>query len=286
MTDEENGNQVAPANDGGTQHVAETPVVAPVIEPERDSRGRIRGGKSGKKRRSRGTRTRGGKKRGHKFAENAAMGMTDHAAALNAGYSESVAKSTKSKLWIQPDIQNHYQLVMQSVLPPGRVAKIMSELLEGKVSTTTQRLQRVTVDGKVGMQVMSATKTEMVDRAIQLRALEMAAEHGALIPSRLRMSRISSSSIEEVLQKAEAQRIEQEARMTPTWMMKQRVLTPAVEPKSEPEPQEVYCCDSCGKERCIHGRCPICDTCTECAASATAETAMALSETLSGSTSN
>ena len=102
-------------------------------------------------------------------------------------------------------------------------------------------------------------------------------------------SRLSSASLEEVLERAEREYERHAEIMTPTWL-KERAKRlagekPPVEaagpppanldvqpikaetetqPAPQPESAHVNCCDACGKTRCMHGRCPVCDICEAC----------------------
>jgi hypothetical protein len=263
MADEPKENGAAGA---GTGRPTETPPV------ERDSHGRVRGGKSGKPRRSR-KRTLRGKSRKQIFVENAVSGMTSKEAALGAGFAPSTAEHTKEKLWSQPDVQAHFQRLVQGVLPPERATALYDALLEGKSVTTQMKQERVMQkDGTTGLQVVSATRTETVDRSVQLRALQMAAEHGGLVPSSIRAQTISPASLEDVLLRAEQEYEKHAAMMTPTWL-KERAKRlgnghqpppAAAEKPPEPARAPVNPCDACGKERCAHGRCLACETCEPC----------------------
>jgi hypothetical protein len=156
------------------------------------------------------------------------------------------------------------------VLPPERASALYDALLEGKSITTQQRHERVKGDdGKTNLQVVSVQRTETIDRSVQLRALQMAAEHGGLVPSSIRAQTISPASLEDVLLRAEQEYEKHAAMMTPTWL-KERAKRlgnghqPPVAKPPEPARASVNPCDACGKERCGHGRCPACETCETC----------------------
>jgi len=92
---------------------------------------------------------------------------------------------------------------------------------------------------------------------------------------------ISPYSIEEVLERGEIEYEKHAEMMTPTWLkerlkrlglgngQQKEIDVPA---ESEPEaaaptPTEsapVNACDACGKTRCAHGKCPMCDLCEDC----------------------
>jgi hypothetical protein len=90
---------------------------------------------------------------------------------------------------------------------------------------------------------------------------------------------ISPYSLEESLERAEREYEKHYNSMTPTWL-KERAkrlasrkppapALPYVEPptpKAEPAPEAalVNSCDACGKMRCAHGRCPMCEICADC----------------------
>jgi hypothetical protein len=94
-------------------------------------------------------------------------------------------------------------------------------------------------------------------------------------------SGISSSSLEEVLERSRIDHIKHADLMTPTFLRERakrlgygmpRPKEIDVPAKSEPEaaaptpaePAPVNACTACGKTRCVHGRCPMCDNCAEC----------------------
>jgi hypothetical protein len=92
-------------------------------------------------------------------------------------------------------------------------------------------------------------------------------------------SGISSSSLEEVLERSERTREKHSEIMRATWLkeeLKRRAsgkppvsAMSYVEPlklNAEPAPEAapVNSCDSCGTTRCAHGRCPLCDVCEAC----------------------
>jgi len=166
-----------------------------------------------------GKRGNSKKTRGQRFAENIAAGMTQKAAALEAGYSLSVAEHPKQRLWKQQNIQTHFQKVVQRVLPPQRASRVFDELLEAKSVTMQLKQERMAdPDGTVSLQVVSAVRTETVDLGVQLRALELAIEHGGLVASSSRAQVISPESLEEVLERSEQEYEKHAAMMTPTWL--------------------------------------------------------------------
>lgn len=208
-------------------------------------------------------------KKGRAFAENAAKGMNNTDAATEAGYAPRVARDAARKIWNQKGVLAHYQRMVQRVLPPERVTKILDELLEGKTVTKHLRQEAVKdASGKMVMQAVGGTLTETIDRGVQLRALALAAEHGGLIPSAIRAPAISEASLEEVLERAEKEYIKHGEMMTPTWLLERAkrlgMEAPVLPEAPKPEPEPVNACDACGEERCSHGRCPGCEACETC----------------------
>lgn len=109
-------------------------------------------------------------------------------------------------------------------------------------------------------------------------------------------SEISPYSLEEVLERSRKQHIRNAELMTPTWVKErakrlaanggsnehnpagvpadvitvEAISVPmdpialALAAESEVASQPTNTCDSCGKQRCAHGRCPTCDVCETC----------------------
>ena len=97
-------------------------------------------------------------------------------------------------------------------------------------------------------------------------------------------SRLSSLSLEEVLERAEIEYEKYAEMMTPTWLKERnaqrasgkppvsaldgRKFEGAValiaKPAAVPDSVVENGCDACGKTRCVHGRCPGCETCEVC----------------------
>jgi hypothetical protein len=112
-----------------------------------------------------------------------------------------------------------------------------------------------------------------------IAAMKLAIELAFPEDKQAKKSSISSSSLEEVLERAEIEYEKHAATMTSTWLTERAkrlasgkppvAATPYVEPpklNAEPaaESAPVNSCDSCGNTRCLHGRCPLCDVCEMC----------------------
>lgn len=249
----------------------------------------------------RGRKSRQGKKgeatpRGKKFAENAATGtMSDYQAARQAGYSHFVARDTKARLWSQQNIQAHYQRIIRKVAPPDRVERILDGLLKAKTSTRRQVTTHAVdangvpmfdAKGKPKMRVISVSETEVVDLSIQLRTMEMIAEHGGLVPSPVRAPVINSLSLAEVLKREGEEHDRNAELLTPTWIKRRQLrmglpvydpgnghgtavidVEEAGAPTPAPSPapvKEAPTCDACGSVKCAHDRCPACEVCDVC----------------------
>lgn len=230
--------------------------------------------------------------------------MTNKDAAEDAGYSESVARNTKHTIWQQDNVRAQYQDLVKKCLPPDKVERIYNELLEGRVISKTVHQERVTgPNGQPALQTISAVVTDTIDRNVQLRALRLAAEHGALVPTSVRAEAISPASLEEVLERAEKEYIKHGEMMTPSWIQERAKLrgetlmaapavtvidvqptaaetspvepvaaeTVSVTPIPEAESVEEDTCDGCGTVRCAHGRCPNCEVCETCEVPAATE---------------
>jgi len=121
-------------------------------------------------------------KRARRFLHNVMIrGMNDRAAAVSAGYAFSTASNTAQKLWRQKSIKEYFESIVREVLPPDRLARIYDELLRGEPVQVQQTKERVIgADGKAELEVVSQTRTESIDRAVQLKTLMLAIEHGGL----------------------------------------------------------------------------------------------------------
>ena len=114
------------------------------------------------------------------FVEGVAQGKTDKQAALDAGYSLSMAENTKYKLWTKPHVQTYFRDTLRRSVPPERVLQRMSELVEGR-SVTKKRKQTFEA-GKLVNETIE--ETEIVNASISLRAIRMAAEWAGYIPTK------------------------------------------------------------------------------------------------------
>jgi hypothetical protein len=122
---------------------------------------------------------------------------------------------------------------------------------------------------------------KLVEKAIKgdMQAIKFCEEIAWRQEKQSEKSQISPYSLDEVLERSRIQHIKNAELMTPTWL-KERAKrlasgNPPVaamsyveppEPNAEPAPEAepVNSCDACGKTRCVHGRCPVCDICEVC----------------------
>jgi hypothetical protein len=114
---------------------------------------------------------------------------------------------------------------------------------------------------------VSATQSETIDRGVQLRALQLAADHGGLVPGTTRAPTITPASLQEVLEREEREHVKHAAAMTPEWLKERArragiVIAPAQ--AEAPAHAERNVCDACATPCCAHGRCPICEVCEPC----------------------
>jgi hypothetical protein len=217
-------------------------------------------------------------KRGRRFIHNVVvLQMSDRAAAIDAGYSTSTAENTREKIWSQPSVRAHFEALVQKVLPPDRVTRIYDQLLAGKCVRTQLTKERIAgADGTISLQVVSETRTETISRAVQLRALELAIEHGGLGPSSIRAPAITGAPLAEVLERARLEHTKNGELMTPDWR-KERVkgltaigngngnkVDAAAVAMAESAAAPANSCDSRGQTRCAHARCPVCEMCETC----------------------
>jgi hypothetical protein len=115
------------------------------------------------------------------FVEAVAQGKTDKDAALEAGFSESVAENTKAKLWSQQHVRDYYRKLMRAAHPPKRLVQRLSELVDGK-SVTTKVQKTLDENGKTVESRVE--RTETVDAAVSLRAIERVQEIAGYVPSK------------------------------------------------------------------------------------------------------
>jgi len=120
--------------------------------------------------------------RERKFVEGVAQGMTDKAAAIEAGYSLSMAENTKYKLWTKPQLQIYFQSMLHKAAPPDRILRRMSDLIDGKV-VTKKRTRTFDADGKVIGETIEETET--VNASTSLRATIKAAQWAGYAPTGL-----------------------------------------------------------------------------------------------------
>jgi hypothetical protein len=195
-------------------------------------------------------------RKGRKFVQGVLEGKSYKQAALDAGYSESVANNTRLQLWNQRSIQEHFRNLMQEVCPPARVMKILDELLDGKVTTIhvvrELRATKIMQAGKLvdgpeeELVIVRADRHETVDNAGRERALRLAGEYGGFAPAKLPPPLVNLS-IEEIVAN------DNEKLRPPTWLASangQEVLT---------------ICGICNAELCEHGLCLACERCKDCA---------------------
>jgi phage terminase small subunit len=123
-----------------------------------------------------------------KFAQGVASGMSDKQAALAAGYTESMAANTSQKIWSRPELQTYFVGLMQRAAPPERVVRRISDLIDGKSITTKIRKRTLpATEPKKSSEETEATdveRTETVDAAVSLRAIEMAVQYSEYVPAK------------------------------------------------------------------------------------------------------
>jgi phage terminase small subunit len=171
-----------------------------------------------KKRRARKGRSQGRppNEKQKKFIEGIVEGKSDRQAALAAGYTDAYANHTAEKLWSRPQIQSYYEKLVRKVAPPERLAKRLSELIDGKVLTTkaTRRTRQILdKDNEViTLEDTIAERIESVNADVSLRAVEDAAEWGGQVPTRnppiavqVNVSQMDRSQLLERLDQIEAE---------------------------------------------------------------------------------
>jgi hypothetical protein len=159
-----------------------------------------------------------------------------------------------------------------------------------------KRADSISMQNKIaGNLVARREYISIFERAVEMakegniKAMEFCADRAFPEDEQAKKSGISSSSLEEVLEKTEIVYEKHAEMMTPTWL-KERAMRlasekPPVEPAGpppaisdvqlikaetepqpapQPEPAHVNFCDACGKTRCVHGRCPGCEICEVC----------------------
>ena len=123
-----------------------------------------------------------------KFAEGVAAGKSDKRAALDAGYSFSVAENAKAKIWSQPEVYEYFKLLMRKAAPPQRLVNRISDHIDGKSITTKIRKRTVPSSDpeKKGEEVEETVmeRIETVDANVRLRAIELAIGACEYIPVR------------------------------------------------------------------------------------------------------
>lgn len=112
-----------------------------------------------------------------------------------------------------------------------------------------------------------------------IKAMEFCVDLAFPEDKQAKKSGISSSSLAEVLERAEIEYRKHYQTMTPTWIKEQAkrrangklpvagmsyVEPPKPNAEPAPEAAPVNSCDACGTTRCVHGRCPMCEACEEC----------------------
>jgi len=114
-----------------------------------------------------------------KFVAALASGLDDHAAALKAGYAESVAAHQAQRILRSVPVQEQLRRLALAACPPARAIKRLNELIEGRVVTVRAK-NEVTPDGTV----ISSTveRTETTDPGTSLRALRQSAEWAGYAP--------------------------------------------------------------------------------------------------------
>jgi hypothetical protein len=153
-------------------------------------------------------------------------------------------------------------------------------------SDVLKRADSISMQNKIaGNLVARREYISIIERAVELakegniKAMEFCADRAFPEDNQANKSGISSSSLEEVLERSRLQHIKHRELMTPTWV-KERAKrlasgNPPVaamsyveppKPNAEPAPEgaPVNSCDACGKTRCVHGECPVCDICEAC----------------------
>jgi hypothetical protein len=189
-------------------------------------------------------------RKGKKFVEGVIEGKSYKQAALDAGYSLSVANNAKLCLWSQAGIQDHFRNLMQEVCPPARAMKILDELLDGKIVTihiarelrATKVLQgERLVDGPEELIVVRADRTETTDNAGRERALRLVGEYGAFAPRVLQP--FMAMTFEDLVSS------DKEKPPMPTWLT------------LNANPQALTICGICSATLCAHGICLACERC-------------------------
>jgi hypothetical protein len=120
--------------------------------------------------------------------------------------------------------------------------------------------------------------TEMAKER-NIAAMKLCIELACREDKQAKKSDISSSSLEEVLERAEIEYEKHSEMMTPTFLKERakrlasgkppvaamsNVEPPKPDTEPAPDAAPVNSCDACGKTRCVHGRCPMCDICKMC----------------------
>lgn len=116
------------------------------------------------------------------FVEGVAEGKTDKQAALDAGYSLSMAENTKQKLWTKPQVQKYFERMLRMVAPPERILHKMSELIDGRFLT---KKRRRTLDAAGQLVEETIEEIEIVNPSASLRATIKAAEWAGYVQTKL-----------------------------------------------------------------------------------------------------
>ena len=123
-----------------------------------------------------------------RFVEGVADGKSDKQAAMDAGYSFSMAENAKARIWSQPEVEAYFRDLMRKAAPPKRLVKRISEHIDGRSITTKIRKRTVPSSdpAKGGEEVEETTmeRIETVDAGVSLRAIEMAVQYGEYVPER------------------------------------------------------------------------------------------------------
>jgi hypothetical protein len=137
------------------------------------------------------------------FVQGVASGKTDKAAAMAAGYGQATAENTKARLWSKPAVLEYFKTLMRTAAPPERLVRRISDLIDGKSIVTKIRKRTVpSTDPKKSGEETEETvieRTESVDAAVSLRAVELAVQYAEYAPEKAGVQVAVSMTLEEAM---------------------------------------------------------------------------------------